>query len=112
MSLPTVYHESKGLSVLEAMANAVPVVLPAHGTFPELIEATRGGVLHAPDDPGALADALRQLMADRERAVAMGRSGQQAVRRDYHAAAMAQKTLDLYRRVSGRQSEPCRAASG
>src|SRR5205823_13522566 len=31
-STPTVYHESKGLPALEAMANAVPVVLPDHGS--------------------------------------------------------------------------------
>jgi glycosyltransferase involved in cell wall biosynthesis len=43
--LPTVYRESMGLSVFEAWANAVPAVLPAHGTFPELIEDTGGGLL-------------------------------------------------------------------
>ncbi|MGE0609206.1 MAG: glycosyltransferase family 4 protein [Pirellulales bacterium] len=45
MSLPTVYHESKGLSVIEAWANAVPLVLPAHGTFPELVADTGGGAI-------------------------------------------------------------------
>ena len=33
MSVPTIYHESKGLSILEALANGVPVVLPEHGAF-------------------------------------------------------------------------------
>jgi glycosyltransferase involved in cell wall biosynthesis len=102
MSLPTVYRESKGLPVLEALANAVPVVLPDHGAFPEMIEATGGGVLHAADDPQALADVLRQLMADPARVSALGRAGQQAIRRDYHATGMAQKTLELYRRVRAR----------
>ena len=39
-SVPTVYRESKGLPVLEAMANAVPVVLPDHGSFSELVADT------------------------------------------------------------------------
>ena len=43
--LPTVYRESKGLSVLEAWANAVPAVLPAHGAFPEMVADTGGGLL-------------------------------------------------------------------
>src|SRR5262249_35263625 len=34
MGIPTIYHESKGLSALEALANAVPLVAPRHGTFP------------------------------------------------------------------------------
>jgi glycosyltransferase involved in cell wall biosynthesis len=88
--------------VLEALANAVPAVLPDHGAFPELIEATGGGVLHAAEDPQALADVLRQLMADPARVSALGRAGQQAIRRDYHATGMAQKTLELYRRVRAR----------
>ncbi len=55
MSVPTTYHESKGLSILEALANAVPVVLPAHGTFPELVADTGGGLLSEPGDAADLA---------------------------------------------------------
>jgi glycosyltransferase involved in cell wall biosynthesis len=99
LSLPTVYRESKGISCLEALANAVPLVLPAHGAFPELVHATGGGVLHPPDDPQALADALRQLMGDPARASRLGLDGQQVVRRDFHAQGMARQTADLYRRV-------------
>ena len=45
LSVPTTYREPKGLYVLEALANGVPVVQPRHGSFPELIEATGGGLL-------------------------------------------------------------------
>ena len=51
LSVPTTYREPKGLYVLEALANGVPVVQPRHGSFPELIEATGGGLLVNPDDP-------------------------------------------------------------
>ena len=43
LSVPTIYNEPKGLFVLEAFANGVPVVQPRHGAFPELTEATEGG---------------------------------------------------------------------
>ena len=99
MSLPTVYHESKGLSVLEAWANAVPVVLPEHGTFPELIEHSGGGLLYSPLDERALADRLKRLLLNPQERAELGGRGQRAVHRDYHAAGMAQKTLDLYRQV-------------
>jgi glycosyltransferase involved in cell wall biosynthesis len=92
-----VYRESKGIPALESLANAVPVVLPAHGAFPELIAATRGGLLHEPDGPQALAEALAQLMSDPARATQLGLAGQQAVHRDFHAAGMAEKTRQLYR---------------
>ena len=54
MSVPTTYHESKGLSILEALANAVPVVLPAHGTFPELVADTGGGLSSTPGNAADL----------------------------------------------------------
>jgi len=99
MSLPTVYHESKGLAVFEALANGVPVVLPEHGAFPEVVEQTGGGVLHRPDDPVALAEALKMLLLDPRMASELGSRGKQAVERDFTAAGMAQKTQLLYQQT-------------
>src|SRR5262249_41030309 len=55
LSVPTAYREPKGLYALEALAHGVPVVQPRHGSFPELIEATGGGLLVKPNDAEALA---------------------------------------------------------
>ena len=44
LSVPTDFEEPKGLSILEAWANGVPVVQPATGAFPELVGAD-GGLL-------------------------------------------------------------------
>ena len=55
-SMPTVYRESKGLPALEALANAVPVVLPDHGSFSEMVADTGGGLLHRPHDAADLAE--------------------------------------------------------
>lgn len=64
MSVPTEHEEPKGLSVLEAMAAGVPVVLPAKGAFPEIIDQSGGGLLVPPNDAKALADALQGLLQD------------------------------------------------
>jgi glycosyltransferase involved in cell wall biosynthesis len=93
LSVPTVYREPKGLYVLEALANGVPVVQPRHGSFPELIEATGGGVLVPPDDPDALAGALAQLRDDHALREKLGQRGKQAVFEQFHARAMAEATL-------------------
>ncbi len=101
MSIPTVYRESKGISAIEALANGVPVVAPDHGAFPELIVGTGGGLLHAPDNPAALAAVLGQLVANPSQAMELGDAGHAAIRRDFDAAGMARKTRELYRRVCG-----------
>jgi glycosyltransferase involved in cell wall biosynthesis len=98
LSVPTVYRESKGLYVLEALANGTPVVQPAHGAFPELIEATGGGIAVTPGDPAALAEGLHRLLTDAPRRRAMAESGQKAVLSRFTAAAMAQDTAAVYRR--------------
>jgi glycosyltransferase involved in cell wall biosynthesis len=96
MSVPTVYRESKGLPVLEAMANAVPVVMPDHGSFSELIGDTGGGLLCRPHDPADLADKLAELLRDPERGRQLGTRGRHAVIDRYHARRMAERTRDMY----------------
>jgi glycosyltransferase involved in cell wall biosynthesis len=96
LSVPTTYREPKGLYVLEALANGVPVVQPRHGSFPELIEATGGGLLFTPDDAAALAESLRGLAVEPERGREMGRKGQQAVRDHFTADRMTRQTVAVY----------------
>jgi glycosyltransferase involved in cell wall biosynthesis len=94
-----VYREAKGLPALEAMANAVPVVLPDHGSFSEMVADTGGGLLCRPHDAADLADKLAELLLDRPRAAQLGLAGQQAIHDRYHAAEMARQTASLYRQL-------------
>jgi glycosyltransferase involved in cell wall biosynthesis len=98
LSVPTTYREPKGLYVLEALANGVPVVQPRHGSFPELVEATGGGLLVNPDDPRDLAASLGRLLQDAAHREELGRKGKEAVHRRFHAAAMAEETVTVYRK--------------
>src|SRR5438105_3025021 len=96
LSVPTTYREPKGLYVLEALANGVPVVQPRHGSFPELIEATGGGVLVTPDDPQDLARALRPLLENPAYREELGRKGKEAVQEKFSAQRMARETVAVY----------------
>lgn len=79
LSVPTQHEEPKGLSILEALAAGVPVVLPAKGAFPEIVEPSGGGLLVPPDDHHALADALHRLLQDPELRSRLGQAGRQWV---------------------------------
>ena len=97
LSVPTTYREPKGLFVLEALAAGVPVVVPDHGAFPELLTRLGGGRLVTPDDPQSLAEALADLLQAPQRSAPLGAEGRARVWQDYNAQAMARQTLAVLR---------------
>lgn len=99
LSIPATYRASKGLYVLEALATRVPVVLPGIGAFPELVDATGGGLICDPDNSAALAASLEQLMLEPEHAVSLGEAGRSAVQGQFHVKRMADEALALYEGV-------------
>ena len=101
LSVPTTYREPKGLYVLEALACGVPVVLPGHGAFPELIEATGGGLLCEPHNPQSLADGIARLMDDAEMRRRLGCRGRASVLESFTDDVMADRTWSLYERIRG-----------
>ncbi len=96
LSVPSGYHEPKGLYLLEAMACGVPVVQPNHGAFPEIIQRTGGGVLAKSEAGADVADAILELWKDPTKASALGRAGAEGVRRHYTVKHMAEAVLKAY----------------
>ena len=81
------------------MASAVPVVLPRHGAFPELIEETGGGTLCAHDDPEDLSRALTDLLLDPARARSLGTKGREAVLDRFTVPRMTEKVLAVFEEI-------------
>jgi glycosyltransferase involved in cell wall biosynthesis len=102
-SVPALYGEAFGLYVIEALAAGVPVVQPRVAAFPELVEATGGGVLCAAGDARALAEAIEELLMNPARARALGEAGRRAVWERFSAEAMARETLQVLGDVAGRR---------
>jgi len=95
-SVPAPYAESKGIYVLEALARGAPVVVPSHGAFPELIQATDGGALVPPENPPALAQGMADLLRDPARRSHHAASGHAAVRDRFTDDHMAANMLGVY----------------
>jgi glycosyltransferase involved in cell wall biosynthesis len=96
---PALYGEAFGLYVIEAMAMGVPVVQPRHAAFPEIIEATGGGIIAEPNAK-ALADAIEDLLHNPEHASALGTAGRNAVLQHFSVRRMAEGVLNVYREAS------------
>ncbi|MFP6901037.1 MAG: glycosyltransferase family 4 protein [Opitutales bacterium] len=93
-SVPARFPEAFGLYVVEALAAGVPVVLPEEGAFPEIVESTGGGLLYKPNEPGALADALEDLLSRPREAHAMGCRGHDAVVERFSNERLAIELID------------------
>ena len=103
LSVPTVYREPKGLSILEALANGVPVVQPAHGAFPELLEATHGGLLFEPGNLDDLVAKWESLMRNPDERLHLAIAGQSKVSGSYSSQSMAEQSLRLFDSMIRRQ---------
>ncbi len=107
---PSVY-EPFGIINLEAMAAERPVVASAVGGIPEVVVDGETGVLvpvdlrpdepMTPSDPDRfardLASAINRLMADPAKRAAMGTAGRHRAVEHFSWAAIAERTVTLYR---------------
>jgi starch synthase len=110
---PSVY-EPMGIVNLEAMACETPVVATATGGIPEVVADGETGLLvpieqvtdgsGTPLDPARfeadLAARLTEVLADPDRARAMGVAGRRRAVESFSWAAIATRTLDLYRTLT------------
>jgi glycosyltransferase involved in cell wall biosynthesis len=90
------YREAQGLSILEAMALARPVVASAVGGIPEMIEDGQTGLLVPPRDPDRLADAIARLLSDHPYADTLGKAGRDLVEERFCAELMVRAIETIY----------------
>jgi len=100
LCVPCTYDEPKGIFLLEAMANGVPVVQPRRGAFPEILQKTGGGILVEPDDTASLAQGILSLWKDPALVEELGKRGVQGVREHYSASRMATRALEVYTSIA------------
>jgi glycosyltransferase involved in cell wall biosynthesis len=97
--VPSLY-EGFSLPAIEAMACGVPLVATTGGALPEVVGADgETGLLVTPDDPEALASAIRRVLDDPELAARLGQGGRQRVLGRFTWEATARGTAEQYRMV-------------
>ena len=93
--------ELLGLTLLEAMACATPVICSRVGGLPEVVREGETGYVVRPGDVEELADRLSHLLADASRTRAMGLAARDAVLRDFTWQRCAERCLSAYADLSG-----------
>jgi type III pantothenate kinase len=94
------WYEPFGIVPLEAMACGVPVIASAVGGMIDSVVDGRTGVHVPPRDPDRLAEAARELLADRRRRHDYGAAGARRARRLFDWRRVAAQVLDVYEQVA------------
>jgi glycosyltransferase involved in cell wall biosynthesis len=89
--------EGFGLVLLEAMAAALPMVATRAAAIPEVVGDT--ALLVSPDDPAAMAEAIRRLTDDPAFAQRLGAEALERLRTHFTPEEMVAKTAAVYERV-------------
>jgi glycosyltransferase involved in cell wall biosynthesis len=91
--------EPLGLSVMEAMASARPVIAMHGGAMPELLGSSDRGWLVRERTPQALAAAMREAASDPARCAKMGIMARAFVEAECRVQTMCRKYGDIYREL-------------
>jgi len=88
--------EGISLTVLEAMATGLPVVTTEVGGNPEIVQEGRNGRLVRPGYPELLANAMREMLLDRDGWPVMGELGRQRVEHHFNVRNMVRQYESVY----------------
>ncbi|GAA1943546.1 glycosyltransferase family 4 protein [Kitasatospora viridis] len=92
--------ESFGMTLIEAMACATPVVGSRVGGIPHVVDDGATGLLVAPGDERELAAACRRLLTDPGTAERLGAAGRRHVVEHYAWPGLTDRYLELFRALS------------
>jgi glycosyltransferase involved in cell wall biosynthesis len=96
MCVPVRKHDGYGLYILEANAAGVPVVQPATGAFPEIVEKTGGGITYFPDSAGELSRSLAEFLNQKDLITDMGKRGKEKVLSELSLEKMSEGLSRVY----------------
>jgi glycosyltransferase involved in cell wall biosynthesis len=99
--LPSLW-EGTVISVMEAMATGLPVVATAVNGIDEVVVDGTTGLLVPPYRDDCLANTIRAVLSDPERAKAMGRAGRERIEEHFRLDGIVRAKEQLYVTLAGR----------
>lgn len=100
LSVPVLAGEAFGLYQMEALSSGIPLVQPALGAFPEIIEWTGGGIVYSPNNSTTLADTFAKLLGNPTLLLEMGKKGRAAVEDHFNNRVLTEKMIRVYERIT------------
>lgn len=99
--VPSICWDNFPYSVLESLADGVPVIGSEIGGIPEMIENDRNGLLFAPGNPVDLRDKIMMLFKDSKKTDHLGKVARELAEKRYSAEIHIEKLMSIYARLTG-----------
>lgn len=100
VSVPVRIGEAFGMYMIESMASGVPVVQPALGAFPEIIELSGGGVTYQPNTPEKLSETWAALFEDQDKLEKLSIDGYEGTHAKFNIHNHTKEIITLYESLS------------
>ena len=92
-------HESSPNALIEAMGIGMPCIASDVGGIVDLIEDEKDGIRVPPQDPTALAAALRRVLTEPEFASELGKNARMTIQQKFDSDASIGKLVGVYRQL-------------
>lgn len=96
VSVPVRVGEAFGMYLLESMASGVPVVQPALGAFPEIVQKAGGGIIYEPNSPEKLSESWAELLVNPEKLQRLSEAGYKGTKEKFNIHNHAEEIVGLY----------------
>jgi len=97
--LPSLWYENQPFSVLEAFARAKPVIVSDIGGMSELAKQEQIGILVPPGNIELLAEAMRWMHYNQNKARVMGKRAFEYAKRNHSSEVHYKKLIKLYKNL-------------
>ena len=94
ISVPITFEEGVGLYLCESFAAGRPAVVPATGSFPEIV--AEAGITYQPNNSEALANALEELLSNKKHYTQSVENAKELSSIRYNQQILAQRLIKIY----------------
>ncbi len=98
--VPSVWDEPFGIVAAESMMSGTAVIASNSGGLADIVRCGVTGRLVEPGDVSSLANALLEIVGDREKAEAMGAEGRQIALAEFSDTICVERFLETYRALA------------
>jgi glycosyltransferase involved in cell wall biosynthesis len=110
-TVPVRNGEAFGMYLPELMASGIPIVQPALGAFPELVNLSGGGMVYEPNTPEVLMQTWAMVLSDREKLANLSQLARKGVEKYFNIHDHAREIIEVYKSMIDKRRENAAASN-